>query len=184
MQVLAGGAADGRGHEGGIATPASPDVESPRPSRGRRPGATCPDRADTSACGSLSHAGENEDHRGVAVGGACATGPAGVTTRLQALDAAVRDIALAGFLRDVPVLAAPMTDLPRHGPAAPVWHPVTDPDQRVGWMHTRHALPGPTTEAGPEPTDPTTAGHSPVWGVSWRPGAHRPGRRRCWPGSR
>ncbi len=48
---------------GGIATPVSPDVESPRPSRGRRPGATCHDRADTSACGSQSHAGENENRR-------------------------------------------------------------------------------------------------------------------------
>jgi hypothetical protein len=32
-----------------------------------------------------------------------------------------------------------MTDLLRHGPATPVWHPVTDPDQRVGWMHSTGA---------------------------------------------
>ncbi|GJF26531.1 hypothetical protein [Streptomyces sp. HO565] len=46
---------------------------------------------------------------------------------------------LAVFLRDVPVLAAAMTNLLQHGPTAPVWHPVTDPDHRVDWMHTRDA---------------------------------------------
>ncbi|MGV4892224.1 replication-relaxation family protein (plasmid) [Streptomyces viridosporus] len=66
------------------------------------------------------------------------TGPAGVTTRIHALRAAARDIALAGFLRDVPVLAAPLADLLQHGPAAPVWHPIQESDHRVGWMHTRH----------------------------------------------
>ncbi|GHB79157.1 hypothetical protein GCM10010377_81480 [Streptomyces viridiviolaceus] len=66
------------------------------------------------------------------------TGPAGVETRIQALGAAARDLALAGFLHKVPVLAAPMTDLLQHGPAAPVWRPVQDPDQRVSWMHSRH----------------------------------------------
>jgi ABC-type nitrate/sulfonate/bicarbonate transport system ATPase subunit len=40
-----------------------------------------------------------------------ATGPAGIRTRLQALNAAARQPELAVFLRDVPVLAAAMTDL-------------------------------------------------------------------------
>ncbi|MFC7015527.1 hypothetical protein ACFQMH_28260 [Streptomyces viridiviolaceus] len=62
------------------------------------------------------------------------TSPAGIETRIHALGAAARDIALAGFLREVPVLAAPLTDLLRHGPAAPVWRPV----HKVGWMHSRH----------------------------------------------
>ncbi|MER7780497.1 replication-relaxation family protein [Streptomyces sp. NPDC096191] len=66
------------------------------------------------------------------------TGPAGIHTRLTALEAAARQPALAALLRDAPVLAAPMTDLLLHGPAAPIWHPIRDPDQRVGWMHTRH----------------------------------------------
>ncbi|MER5995470.1 replication-relaxation family protein [Streptomyces viridosporus] len=69
------------------------------------------------------------------------TGPAGVTTRIHALRAAARDIALAGFLREVPVLAAPLADLLQHGPAAPVWHPIPGPDhgQRLGWMHTQNS---------------------------------------------
>ncbi|MFF9221754.1 replication-relaxation family protein [Streptomyces viridosporus] len=68
------------------------------------------------------------------------TGRAGVETRIHALRAAARDIALAGFLREVPVLAVPLADLLRHGPAAPVWQPIpgTDHGQRVDWMHTRH----------------------------------------------
>ncbi|MEU6890081.1 replication-relaxation family protein [Streptomyces viridosporus] len=64
------------------------------------------------------------------------TGPAGIVTRIDALHAAATDLALAAFLRDVPALAAPMTDLLHHGPAAPIWHPVQDPDRRVSWMHT------------------------------------------------
>ncbi|WP_328688116.1 hypothetical protein OHA74_53150 [Streptomyces phaeochromogenes] len=39
------------------------------------------------------------------------------------------------FLHDVPVLAAPLTDLLRDGPSAPVWRPVQDPAQQVAW-HT------------------------------------------------
>ncbi|GHB79810.1 hypothetical protein GCM10010377_82310 [Streptomyces viridiviolaceus] len=66
-----------------------------------------------------------------------ATGPAGAETRISALGAAARDVALAGYLREVPVLAAPMTDLLQHGPAAPVWRPVHNPDHKVGWMHSR-----------------------------------------------
>lgn len=45
-----------------------------------------------------------------------------------------------------------MTDLLQHGPAAPVWSPVTDPDQRVGWMRSRGAWTAPTTEAEPGTT--------------------------------
>ncbi|CAL9654512.1 hypothetical protein SUDANB176_06739 [Streptomyces sp. enrichment culture] len=62
------------------------------------------------------------------------TGPVGIETRIHALGAAARDVTLAGFLREVPVLAAPMTDLLHHGPAAPIWHP----DHKVGWAHSRH----------------------------------------------
>ncbi|MEU6291736.1 replication-relaxation family protein [Streptomyces sp. NPDC046988] len=57
------------------------------------------------------------------------TGPAGIHTRLTALEAATRQPALAALLRDVPVLAAAMPDLLQHGPAAPVWHPVTGTEQ-------------------------------------------------------
>ncbi|WP_373566824.1 replication-relaxation family protein [Streptomyces griseicoloratus] len=92
------------------------------------------------------------------------TGPAGIHTRLQALNAATRQPELAALLRDVPVLAEPMTDLLWHGPAAPDWYPVTDPDQRVGWMHIRQASPDPTTGTEPGAAGPTTPGHSPDWG--------------------
>ncbi|MFE5753783.1 replication-relaxation family protein [Streptomyces massasporeus] len=61
------------------------------------------------------------------------TGAAGVHTRLNALRAAAHDPEVGVLLRDVPVLAAPMTDLLRHGPSSPVWHPVTDPDRRASW---------------------------------------------------
>jgi hypothetical protein len=94
------------------------------------------------------------------------TGPTGVTTRLQALNAAARQPELAVFLREVPVLAATLTDLLRHGPSAPVWHPVTHPGHRVDWMHTRQMRPGPITDTGPGSTGTTTAGHSPAWGAS------------------
>jgi hypothetical protein len=92
------------------------------------------------------------------------TGPAGIHTRIEALQAAARGLGHAALLRDVAVLAAPMTDLLRHGPAAPVWHPVTDPDQRIGWMHSRDVWTAPTMGAEPGAAGPTTAGHSPVWG--------------------
>ncbi|MFC9095274.1 replication-relaxation family protein [Streptomyces sp. NPDC057072] len=62
------------------------------------------------------------------------TGPAGIETRIGALRAAATTLALSGFLREVPVLAAPLTDLLQHGPSAPVWRPVQDPDQRASWM--------------------------------------------------
>ncbi|MFF0083492.1 replication-relaxation family protein [Streptomyces canus] len=64
------------------------------------------------------------------------TGPAGVTTRIEALNAAATETpTLAGFLREVPVLAAALTDLRSKGPTEPVWHPVQDPDRMVAWNH-------------------------------------------------
>ncbi|WP_405478421.1 hypothetical protein [Streptomyces canus] len=54
--------------------------------------------------------------------------------RIDALRAAARDLALFGFLHEVPVLAASLTDLLQDGPSAPVWRPVQDPDSRVSWM--------------------------------------------------
>jgi hypothetical protein len=65
------------------------------------------------------------------------TGPAGIDNRIDALNAAAKQLP-AAFLRDVPILATPMTELLQHGPAAPVWRPVTHPDHTVAFMHTRH----------------------------------------------
>ncbi|MFF7551210.1 hypothetical protein ACFZCU_47615 [Streptomyces canus] len=48
-----------------------------------------------------------------------------------ALGAAAWD--LVPFLHEVPVLAAPLTDLLQRGPAEPVWRPVQNPDSRVSW---------------------------------------------------
>ncbi len=67
------------------------------------------------------------------------TGPAGIETRIGALHAAARDLAPSGFRRDVIVLAAPLVDLLRDGPAAPVWRPVDEPDRRVSWTDSRHS---------------------------------------------
>ncbi|MGW7387127.1 replication-relaxation family protein [Streptomyces sp. NPDC054794] len=66
------------------------------------------------------------------------TGPTGVQTRIRALHATASEPALAGFLRTVPVLAAPMTDLLQGGPSAPVWRPVQDPEHTVPWSQARH----------------------------------------------
>ncbi|MFJ8034638.1 replication-relaxation family protein [Streptomyces sp. NPDC096032] len=63
------------------------------------------------------------------------TGPTGITTRIQALHAASKHPAVDVLLRTIPVLAAPLTDLRHHGPAAPIWHPIQHPDRRVSWMH-------------------------------------------------
>ncbi|MFC7994367.1 replication-relaxation family protein [Streptomyces pilosus] len=65
------------------------------------------------------------------------TGPTGIETRLSALRAAARDLALTDFLHEVPVLAAAMTDLLQHEPSAPIWRPVQSPQQRVIWTHSR-----------------------------------------------
>ncbi|MFF9488498.1 replication-relaxation family protein [Streptomyces sp. NPDC014676] len=58
------------------------------------------------------------------------TSSTGVETRINALRAATRGHELAAFLREVPVLAAPMTDLLQHGPTAPIWRPTHDPDRQ------------------------------------------------------
>ncbi|WP_020124162.1 hypothetical protein [Streptomyces canus] len=59
------------------------------------------------------------------------TGPADIENRVTALRAAARP--LTAFLRDVPVLTAPLTDLLQHGPSASVWSPVHAPGRRVPW---------------------------------------------------
>ncbi|MGW3941652.1 replication-relaxation family protein [Streptomyces phaeochromogenes] len=61
------------------------------------------------------------------------TGPTGAKTRIRALRAAASEPVAFSFLHDVPVLAAPLTDLLRDGPSAPVWRPVQDPAQQVAW---------------------------------------------------
>ncbi|MFE6553719.1 replication-relaxation family protein [Streptomyces sp. NPDC057746] len=61
------------------------------------------------------------------------TGPAGIDNRVSALHAGAK-LARADFLRDVPMLAASVTDVLRDGPSAPVWRPLTDPGQQVSWM--------------------------------------------------
>ncbi|MGW3151244.1 replication-relaxation family protein [Streptomyces sp. NPDC001177] len=66
------------------------------------------------------------------------TGPTGVQTRIRALHAAASDLALSGFVRNVPVMAAPLVDLFHGGPSAPIWHPIHDPGRRVPWSRPRH----------------------------------------------
>jgi hypothetical protein len=61
------------------------------------------------------------------------TAAAGVDERISALSSAAAEPDTAGFLRDVPVLATGLTDVPRTGPGAPVWRPVQDPERRVPW---------------------------------------------------
>ncbi|WP_395576590.1 replication-relaxation family protein [Streptomyces sp. BK79] len=65
------------------------------------------------------------------------TGPAGIDNRVEALHAAAKKLP-ALFLRDVPILATAITELLQHGPAAPIWRPVTHPGHTVAWTHTRH----------------------------------------------
>jgi len=64
------------------------------------------------------------------------TGPAGVANRISALRAGAG--LLARFPYNVPVLVAPLADLLQHGPSAPVWRPVHDPDRRVRWTESWH----------------------------------------------
>ncbi|WP_316763180.1 replication-relaxation family protein [Streptomyces herbicida] len=66
------------------------------------------------------------------------TGPAGVANRIRALKAAASEPALSGFVRNVPVMAAPLVDLFQGGPSAPIWHPIHDPGRRVPWSRPRH----------------------------------------------
>ncbi|MGX1546961.1 hypothetical protein [Streptomyces adustus] len=65
------------------------------------------------------------------------TAAAGVDHRISALTAASRELAVAAFLREVPVMAAALVELLRDGPSAPVWRPVRNPACRIGWMHSR-----------------------------------------------
>ncbi|MYT03104.1 hypothetical protein GT021_00015 [Streptomyces sp. SID5470] len=65
------------------------------------------------------------------------TGPVGIENRISALRAATRELALYAFLREVPVLAAALTDLLQDSPSAPVWRPVQDPGSRVPWSQPR-----------------------------------------------
>jgi hypothetical protein len=66
------------------------------------------------------------------------TGPVGIENRVSALHATTRELALYGFLSEVPVLVAALTDLLQDGPSAPVWRPVQDPGSRVSWCQPRH----------------------------------------------
>ncbi|MFF3313005.1 replication-relaxation family protein [Streptomyces sp. NPDC002952] len=63
------------------------------------------------------------------------TGPDGIQTRIRALHAAAGQLPPTGFGRTVPILAAPLADILRAGPSAPLWRPLHDPELRVGWMH-------------------------------------------------
>ncbi|MFI8194406.1 replication-relaxation family protein [Streptomyces sp. NPDC085946] len=62
------------------------------------------------------------------------TGPTGVDNRIRALHTAASQLT-PDALPGVPVLAAALTDILRGGPCAPIWRPVQNPDQRVGWSH-------------------------------------------------
>ncbi|MET9462578.1 hypothetical protein ABZY05_47590 [Streptomyces canus] len=64
------------------------------------------------------------------------TGPTGIDNRISALRATARP--LAPFAYEVPVLAAPLTDLLQPGPTTPIWRPVQDPTRRVSWNQPRH----------------------------------------------
>jgi hypothetical protein len=55
---------------------------------------------------------------------------------ISALRMEAGQLALSRFLRDVPVLAASLAGLLRHGPSAP--RPVREPDQRVRWTVSGH----------------------------------------------
>ena len=68
-----------------------------------------------------------------------ATGPAGVTTRIDALHAIAEDLVSMPFLHSVPVLVAALADLRAHSPCQPVWHPVQHPDRTVNWTWSPHA---------------------------------------------
>jgi hypothetical protein len=80
------------------------------------------------------------------------TGPAGIDTRISALHAAARSQTPVAFRHEVPVLAAPLTELLRDGPAAPVWHHVLDPGRRVGWNQTWWIVTGGLRSAPPTRT--------------------------------
>ncbi|MER6233366.1 replication-relaxation family protein [Streptomyces sp. NPDC001663] len=94
------------------------------------------------------------------------TGPVGIESRVQALRASAEFGALRGFLRHVHVLAAPMADILRDGPSAPVWRPIQDPEQRVSWMHTHRPQVAPTRPDAPRsaaPAPPRPWSEQPGW---------------------
>ncbi|MGD1225657.1 replication-relaxation family protein [Streptomyces krungchingensis] len=77
------------------------------------------------------------------------TGPAGAETRISARCAAAGNLAPAAFLYDVPVLSGPPADVLEHGPSAPIWRPVQDPDRRVSRMRAHRpsaAAPRPSSQ--------------------------------------
>ncbi|MFE1444586.1 replication-relaxation family protein [Streptomyces sp. NPDC058739] len=61
------------------------------------------------------------------------TGPAGIENRITALHAS-RNLPAARLLHQIPVMAASMTDLRQHGPTAPIWRPILEPDRKQAWM--------------------------------------------------
>ena len=90
------------------------------------------------------------------------TGPAGIDNRIRALRAAARDLVPPRFVQQVPILAAPLTDLLRNGPSAPVWRPVQDPEQRLSWMD--HSRP-PAAPARPTAPEPDRSWPPTAWGT-------------------
>ncbi len=64
------------------------------------------------------------------------TGLVGITNRVNTLRSGA-ELTRADFLAAVPILIAPLTDILRDGPSAPIWRPVTTPAQQVSWTHRR-----------------------------------------------
>ncbi|MEU5894320.1 hypothetical protein ABZ835_47205 [Streptomyces sp. NPDC047461] len=64
------------------------------------------------------------------------TGPVGVDNRVNALRSG-SELTGADFLAALPILVAPLTDILRDGPSAPIWRPVTTPTEQVTWTHQR-----------------------------------------------
>ncbi|MER6291094.1 replication-relaxation family protein [Streptomyces sviceus] len=90
------------------------------------------------------------------------TGPAGISTRMNALHDVSEFSDLSGLLRSTPVLVTSMTDILRDGPSAPAWRPVQDLSQRISWMDTyRPSTPPPRTGPEPAPSSPTPWGTPP-----------------------
>lgn len=91
-----------------------------------------------------------------------------VEIRIGALHAAARGLALAGFLRHVPVLVAPLVDMLKDGPTAPVWRPVRTPHRRVGWSQSPAHSSQRSAQSlprAPPTTSPTTAVLDPDHGL-------------------
>ncbi|MGW3662681.1 replication-relaxation family protein [Streptomyces sp. NPDC005141] len=67
------------------------------------------------------------------------TGPVGIENRIRALHAITDDSRVSTFLRDVPVLAAPLTHLLERSPSAPVWRPIHAPERKLDWRGARRS---------------------------------------------